>query len=400
MKHSQVVESKIEEKKEETCVPCPEVIACETEIIKKNVHAGFICDGCEVGPIIGTRFKCFQCPDYDLCEKCEPLHHRHHIMLRIPDSEVLNNMYKKGCQSVHEIHLDVPMPKQKEEKKVEAVREETLPDLYQEKDLNTKIKTMKSNKGDTSINMKIHNNSKAPIMTVWVDYKGQMKHYATIKAGSMCNQQTYITHQWLLGDSVGPFAGYKPSMQDVSQLDYVSIKIDENFKVTVEEVLKKVEPVVVEEKKEEVKEEPLETETTVDTVSTAEKMLTELSEARKDKVKFREMAKNMLKSGEVDKELVKAVMADPKKKIKDVIAAMKDKEAPKEEDKPEEAKTEVKKCCKKQAAPKEDEYDMLKVSMIHEVMPGLDEKEVLAMVKANKDMDVNQLLDMLVFGSK
>merc|ERR1712004_370006 len=113
-----------------------------------------------------------------------------------------------------------------------------------------------------------------------------------------------------------------------------------------------------------------------------------------------EMAKNMLKSGEVDKELVKAVMADPKKKIKDVIAAMKVKEAPKEEVKPVEAKTEVKKCCKKQAAPKEDEYDMLKVSMIHEVMPGLDAKEVLARVKANKDMDVNQLLDMLVFGSK
>merc|ERR1712151_1343297 len=104
--------------------------------------------------IIGTRFKCFQCHDYDLCEKCEPLHHRHHIMLRIPDSEVLNNMYKKGNQAVHEIHLDVPMPKaeKKEEKKVE-VKEEVLPDLYQEKDLNTKVKTMKSNKGDTSINM-------------------------------------------------------------------------------------------------------------------------------------------------------------------------------------------------------------------------------------------------------
>lgn len=30
-----------------------------------------ICDACEQ-TIVGDRFKCKQCPDYDLCEKCEP----------------------------------------------------------------------------------------------------------------------------------------------------------------------------------------------------------------------------------------------------------------------------------------------------------------------------------------
>merc|ERR1711977_332669 len=44
--------------------------------IPKAVHHNIICDVCDK-TIVGTRFKCFQCPDYDLCEKCEPHHHRH-----------------------------------------------------------------------------------------------------------------------------------------------------------------------------------------------------------------------------------------------------------------------------------------------------------------------------------
>eukprot|EP01083_Nonionella_stella_P123098 370708_1 len=35
------------------------------------VHHGVVCDGCDIGPIVGTRFKCVECPDFDLCESCE-----------------------------------------------------------------------------------------------------------------------------------------------------------------------------------------------------------------------------------------------------------------------------------------------------------------------------------------
>jgi len=35
------------------------------------VHAGITCDGCQQSPIAGIRFKCKVCPDFDLCATCE-----------------------------------------------------------------------------------------------------------------------------------------------------------------------------------------------------------------------------------------------------------------------------------------------------------------------------------------
>jgi len=37
----------------------------------KPVHKNVICDGCNVHPIVGIRYKCSVLPDFDFCEKCE-----------------------------------------------------------------------------------------------------------------------------------------------------------------------------------------------------------------------------------------------------------------------------------------------------------------------------------------
>jgi hypothetical protein len=41
--------------------------------------------GCNRSPIIGIRYKCLECLDYDLCESCadRQLIHAHHVMAKI-----------------------------------------------------------------------------------------------------------------------------------------------------------------------------------------------------------------------------------------------------------------------------------------------------------------------------
>jgi len=48
------------------------------------VHHGITCDGCRQSPITGVRFKCRACPDFDLCEACEAknVHPADHPMVK------------------------------------------------------------------------------------------------------------------------------------------------------------------------------------------------------------------------------------------------------------------------------------------------------------------------------
>ncbi|XP_043346860.1 sequestosome-1 isoform X4 [Dermochelys coriacea] len=55
---------------------------CNQERPPNVVHPNVICDGCE-GPVIGARFKCTICPDYDLCSTCEGkgIHKEHNMIM-------------------------------------------------------------------------------------------------------------------------------------------------------------------------------------------------------------------------------------------------------------------------------------------------------------------------------
>ncbi|XP_004478190.1 sequestosome-1 isoform X2 [Dasypus novemcinctus] len=57
---------------------------CAQEAPRSLVHPNVICDGCN-GPVVGTRYKCSVCPDYDLCAACEEKGlHREHSKLAFP----------------------------------------------------------------------------------------------------------------------------------------------------------------------------------------------------------------------------------------------------------------------------------------------------------------------------
>ncbi|TMW54441.1 hypothetical protein DOY81_000433 [Sarcophaga bullata] len=61
------------------------------------VHDNVECDGCLMAPIIGFRYKCIQCANYDLCQNCESKHiHSEHMMVRMPTN---------NCPSVVETYI-------------------------------------------------------------------------------------------------------------------------------------------------------------------------------------------------------------------------------------------------------------------------------------------------------
>ncbi|XP_068265565.1 sequestosome-1 isoform X2 [Nyctibius grandis] len=55
---------------------------CSQEPPRDMVHPNVVCDGCE-GPVVGARFKCTVCPDYDLCSTCEGkgVHKEHNMVM-------------------------------------------------------------------------------------------------------------------------------------------------------------------------------------------------------------------------------------------------------------------------------------------------------------------------------
>jgi len=59
--------------------------AAESQCKGPVVHARVICDGCGMNPIVGIRYKCSVCDDFDLCASCEAdgVHDQTHPMLKI-----------------------------------------------------------------------------------------------------------------------------------------------------------------------------------------------------------------------------------------------------------------------------------------------------------------------------
>ena len=67
--------------------PLAEKISPETKenkLLFRNYHMNTGCDGCHAQLIIGRRFKCMICPNYNLCESCDSKEEHEHPMLRLP----------------------------------------------------------------------------------------------------------------------------------------------------------------------------------------------------------------------------------------------------------------------------------------------------------------------------
>lgn len=88
IKEEVITESKIREPKKIQEQVKPTIIAQDKPIEKEEisteiVHSRVTCDECGTNPIVGIRYKCVVCPDFDLCEKCESKSIHDHPFLKI-----------------------------------------------------------------------------------------------------------------------------------------------------------------------------------------------------------------------------------------------------------------------------------------------------------------------------
>jgi hypothetical protein len=82
-----------------------------TSVFRGNTHVGIRCSHCGLFPVVGVRYRCENCPDYNLCEKCgkegDQWHDRQHCFLIIdrplpPESQLPTHnlpyglLYRKG----------------------------------------------------------------------------------------------------------------------------------------------------------------------------------------------------------------------------------------------------------------------------------------------------------------
>lgn len=66
-------------------------------------HIDVTCDGCQTYPVIGKRFKCLICRDFDLCQACEAKNDHAHPMIRCIEQNnhhVLNKVQRKYAKFV------------------------------------------------------------------------------------------------------------------------------------------------------------------------------------------------------------------------------------------------------------------------------------------------------------
>lgn len=51
---------------------------CYLISLPEVVHDGVCCNVCTLSPITGTRWKCSECPDYDMCHSCYKIYRHVH----------------------------------------------------------------------------------------------------------------------------------------------------------------------------------------------------------------------------------------------------------------------------------------------------------------------------------
>ena len=62
-------------------------------IVNEEVHQGVTCDECGKHPLIGFRYKCLICADFDVCHECRTITSHPHKAFTTISSTGVNLLY-------------------------------------------------------------------------------------------------------------------------------------------------------------------------------------------------------------------------------------------------------------------------------------------------------------------
>ena len=62
-----------------------------------TIHSDIKCNNCEACPINGYRYKCLECPNYNLCDECEKIVSHEHNFIRYVNQESEEKKYSYEC---------------------------------------------------------------------------------------------------------------------------------------------------------------------------------------------------------------------------------------------------------------------------------------------------------------
>jgi hypothetical protein len=419
--------------------------------MKKVKHVGYICDGCDKD-IYGTRFKCLNQEDYDLCEECEPKFNKDFLMLRITDPKIMNKrnvggMYEAVSQLWTQFGgqetLDDIMKKLT--KMGVDTRVEEIPSIINSHRIKDFTHVLKSWNGE-AVKLSFVNMRDEEVNLRWIDTQSKSICYGQILPNSTNKMNSYVGHQWVFSTKNGPVGGYRCEVKGLKKDQFVMVSIEKdgsvkeqvktiqapkaekvfNYKLTGNEkagdtVEVEVGPVwshndFLARKHEwenkfpgwsmtghwwttvpgkmsvvQFKKNGTVEEKKEEPMTLIEEMAKKLNEAKGDKKLFRTLAKEMLTNPNVDKNLVKEIIKNPGKKIADIAKDMLT-ESTLESISETKAQSTVE-TQKVEETSENDQIASLKVESLMEVFPQLKLEAVMEFVRENSAME---LFDMIL----
>jgi len=103
----------------------------------KVIHFGVECDLCGMYPIIGDRYKCSICEDWDCCAACEPQHDHPLIKFKKSSKKSSGNAFKGLAEMMQKLSVGAEVPETEAVVEVQEEKQDVLDEAEPEQEAET-----------------------------------------------------------------------------------------------------------------------------------------------------------------------------------------------------------------------------------------------------------------------